>query len=276
MYDNKVTYTINDENKANFNNTIGLNNSDKMSQYAAYILGKSIRDAEVYIPPVEASDQYKVDYEGSSTIANLLYQRLFNDGDIDLDAFTNLDYDENSKRITGNTKRSEKLISELQYILSNYNFGDKTEQAHKDINSAIQLLSNGVTKNEYFDLGRILGISGIGDWFGNIYTPVTPDGTIAPEAIEEYKASKYPRVDSPLIEDIDLTYLPNYGNHGAKLKAYLQKQADDWLLTNINFIFDHNPQNFYAYQPIKAYTNENSIAQFSNSYLLREMLEILR
>lgn len=288
MYDGTFTYRIG----GGYNNSIGMANTKKgfdAAGIAAGILGDVLRNQSTYVAPEEKSDTSKITWNGNASIGNAITRKLFGSNTINTRDFIGLDYDSTSKKVTGNTQRSARFKSALEYIRDNFDnlFTSFTNtdkaSALEDVNIAIRNLSdNNLSDNEYLDLGRATGMSNLRELFGNtqeLSVSTTPSGNgtenITYNNEDAWKAVVHPRstVSKLLNRSLKTTALYKREDR-RKLNEILSNLPKENLLTLIKIgINTPNTDLNKGKSIIKGF---GYLTNFENNFIIRQALEVLR
>lgn len=287
MSEGQVSYRV---QGGGYNNTIGITNAPKgfdAAGIAAGILGNVLRRQQSYVDPS------KIKWEGNTSIGKALVKRIWGGSQPSIQDFIGLDYDEATKKVSGNAKRSAKFKSELEYIRDNFDnlftkYSDSDRQTAIDnINAALNAFSDNsaagssLVDNEYLDLSRATGLSNFGDLFGNTYeTPSVEQEVSVPQETKD-SLPEEPAVESPsVVLNKPLLLVDNnmYGKWSRDaLYNHLRKKSPETLLKIINWGLNNTKLNFYLNPEIKNYAGVGKKpVPFSNRYIIKQILEILR
>lgn len=206
--------TVTYKPEGGFDNSIGLTNSTDndfdAAGIAAGILGTLLRNQEVYQAP--ATKKSESGWKGSSSIKKEIANYIFGDNNGNIEDFINLDYDPQTKKIQGNSKRSKKLQDALNHVISNFDQlfpaldNDIKSPYISNLQNAIVALNEGLTPNEYLEISKITGISNLQDLFGdvNLQQNITAQSDALAydndfnTAYNTYIRTYHPRINSPL------------------------------------------------------------------------------
>lgn len=292
--DGTFTYKIG----GGYNNSVGMSNKTKgfdAAGLAAGFLGNVLRNQSVYTAPEEKPDPSKIEWKGNSSIGAALVRRLYGSDKESLKDFIDLDsYDPNTKK-RRNVNRSARFKSGLEYIRKNFDslftsFTDSDKAtALEGIDSALSAFNNGtVEDNEYLDLGRATGMSNLRDMFfaGETYgsttqTPgITPQGTGGNDGggvytnEDDWRAAKYPRLNTQVVGPIHLTDPNKYGNHSrVQLDKHLNTLSKNDLLDIVRSI---TVPNLYNHPKLRDKAASWSHVPFSNKYIALNALKVLK
>lgn len=292
--DGTFTYKIG----GGYNNSVGMSNKTKgfdAAGLAAGFLGNILRNQSVYTAPEEKPDPSKIEWKGNSSVGAALVRRLYGSDKESLKDFIDLDsYDPNTKK-RGNVNRSARFKSGLEYIRKNFDslftsFTDSDKAtALEGIDSALSAFNNGtVEDNEYLDLGRATGMSNLRDMFfaGETYgsTPQTPgttpqgtggnDGGGVYTNEDDWRAAKYPRLNTQVVGPIHLTDPNKYGSHSRiQLDRHLNTLSKNDLLDIVRSI---TVPNLYNHPKLRDKAASWSHVPFSNKYIALNALKVLK
>ena len=152
------------------NYTSLFNNKNPNKDYAGFaagIIGKTLRTLDPYDHNAD-----KIKWEGNSSIGKYTTQSMFGSPEPNLEYFSNLDYNNELSKVSGNLNRSQLLKDTFITTRDNFDklfYGYSPEeytQAMNDLDAAIKSLEdNKISNNEYLALSRATGINNIGSWF---------------------------------------------------------------------------------------------------------------
>ncbi len=296
--DGTFTYKV----RGGYNNSVGMSNKTKgfdAAGLAAGFLGNILRNQSVYKAPEEKPDPSKIEWKGNSSIGAALVRHLYGSDKGSINDFVDLDpYDTQTKK-RGNANRSARFKSELEYIRDNFDnlftsFTDSDKAtALEGINSALSAFDNGtVEDNEYLDLGRATGMSNLRDMFfaGETYGSTTKTPGTAPQGTggnddsggvytneDDYKAAKYPRLNTELAGALSLKDPTIYGQWSRQaLHNHLSKLDTQTLFDLINYGLSKNVE-LYQNPKIVSYAGiGNNPVPFTNKYIINNILKILK
>lgn len=297
MYDRTFQYRLG----GGYTNSVGVTNKKKgfdAAGIAAGILGDTLRNQSAYVAPEEKPDPSKIAWSGNSSIGTAITRRLFGSDTTNARDFIGLDYDSTSKKVNGNTKRSQRFAEALTYVKNNFDNlftsfspSDKTTALENIDNVLRDVLNDSrLTDNEYLDLGRATGMTNLRDLFGDTYElPTQGSGTGGTGGSgggggatdeETWLASNYPRLNTQVATPLSIYEPTKYGSWSrTALDNHLKKlysSEPQTLFDLINYGLSKNVQ-LYKNSKIVSYAGAgNNPVPFTNKYIIGRILEILR
>ncbi len=293
--DGTFTYKIG----GGYNNSVGMSNQTKgfdAAGLAAGFLGNVLRNQSVYKAPEEKPDPSKIKWEGNSSVGSALVKRLYGSDKESLNDFIDLDLPDPKTKKRGNTERSARFKSGLEYVKNNFDslftsFTDSDKAtALENIDLALSAFNNGtVEDNEYLDLSRATGMSNLRDMFfsgetyGNTaYTPATPstgddsnENTYTNE--DEWRAATHPRSTVTDLTNRSLTTTAVYKREGRiRLNSILMTMPKDNLLKLIRTGLKYSPTGQELNRGRSILQGFGQLTSFENNFIIRQALEAAR
>lgn len=293
--DGTFTYKIG----GGYNNSVGMSNQTKgfdAAGLAAGFLGNVLRNQSVYKAPEEKPDPSRIKWEGNSSVGSALVKRLYGSDKESLNDFIDLDLPDPKTRKRGNTNRSARFKSGLEYVRDNFDslftsFTDSDKAtALENIDLALAAFNNGtVEDNEYLDLGRATGMSNLRDMFfsgetygGTTQTPAIPstEGSSSGSTYtneDEWRAAKHPKSTVTDLTNRSLTTTAVYKREGRiKLNSILMNMPKDNLLKLIQTGIRYSPTGQELNRGRSILKGFGQLTSFENNFIIRQALEVAR
>lgn len=293
--DGTFTYKIG----GGYNNSVGMSNQTKgfdAAGLAAGFLGNVLRNQSVYKAPEEKPDPSKIKWEGNSSVGSALVKRLYGSDKGSVKDFIDLDRPDPKTKKRGNTERSTRFKSGLEYVKNNFDslftsFTDSDKAtALENIDLALAAFNNGtVEDNEYLDLSRATGMSNLRDMFfsgetygGTTQTPAIPntEGSSSGSTYtneDEWRAAKHPKSTVTDLTNRSLTTTAVYKREGRiKLNSILMNMPKDNLLKLIQTGIRYSPTGQELNRGKSILKGFGQLTSFENNFIIRQALEAAR